>query len=148
MDYQRISVVVDTNVVMGGLINRAKSSGRLIELWRAGEIEVVVSPQIKNEYLDIMSKMRFGRPDAVRRRTQALDQLLRSDNCRTVNPIVRFDSVPEDKSDNKFLECAVTAGATYIVTQDRHLLELGEFAGIKILRASDFFKRLQSPTIH
>lgn len=143
MKIDRMVLVLDTNVVMGGLINQAKSSGRLMELWMKGEVEVVVSPDIKGEYLDIMSKMRFGPADAAKRRENALHQLLDGIHCRTVHPTVRLDLIPEDASDNKFLECAITGEATCVVTQDRHLLQLGEFQGIKILRASEFFQYIE-----
>lgn len=143
MKAERIALVLDTNVIMGGLIDQAKSSGRLMQLWMEGEVDVVVSPDIKGEYLDVMSKMRFGPADKVQKRENTLQQLLDGTHCRTVFPTVRLDLIPEDASDNKFLECAVTGQAACIITQDRHLLQLGEFQGIKILRASEFFRHIE-----
>jgi hypothetical protein len=36
------------------------------------------------------------------------------------------------------LECAIEGGAQYIVSGDKHLLELKEYRGIRIIRAGDF----------
>ncbi|MCL6557738.1 MAG: PIN domain-containing protein, partial [Firmicutes bacterium] len=53
-------VVVDTNVLMGGLINPVKASGRVVNLWLEGKLEVLVSPEVREEYLHTFSRMRFG----------------------------------------------------------------------------------------
>ncbi len=48
-------------------------------------------------------------------------------------------AIAADPDDDKVLECAVTVGATHIVTGDRrHLVPLGNFQGIPILTAADF----------
>ena len=43
-----------------------------------------------------------------------------------------------DPDDDRILECAVTAGSDYILSYDKDLLRLKEYAGIKIVTASDF----------
>ena len=43
-----------------------------------------------------------------------------------------------DPKDNKFLELAVSAKASCIITGDKDLLELHPFRGIPILNAADF----------
>lgn len=50
--------------------------------------------------------------------------------------------VEADPSDNKFLEAAVTGRADYIVSGDKHLLDLKEFQGIAILTPHVFLERL------
>ncbi|HEX5154027.1 MAG TPA: putative toxin-antitoxin system toxin component, PIN family [Parafilimonas sp.] len=47
-----------------------------------------------------------------------------------------------DPKDNKFLELAVTANASCIITGDKDLLELNPFRGILILNAADFLNKL------
>src|ERR1051326_7832961 len=54
--------------------------------------------------------------------------------------------ITSDPDDNKVLECAVIGGASHIITGDRrHLLPLGTFQGIRILRAADFLAELRVP---
>jgi hypothetical protein len=48
--------------------------------------------------------------------------------------------IENDSHENKFLECALAAGAKYIVSGDRHLLNLKTFKGIRILPPTDFLK--------
>jgi predicted nucleic acid-binding protein len=50
--------------------------------------------------------------------------------------------VPDDADDNRVLECAVEAASAFIVPGDGDLLRLGGYAGIRILRATDFLRML------
>ena len=45
-----------------------------------------------------------------------------------------INAVKEDPDDNKILECAMDSGSQYILTYDKHLLNLKEYKGIKIIR--------------
>jgi len=49
--------------------------------------------------------------------------------------------VVADPDDDVFLHCAVTAGAACIVSGDRHLLELENYAGIPVATARGFLAR-------
>ena len=48
--------------------------------------------------------------------------------------------VRDDPDDNKFIECAVECRANYIISGDRHLLNLKEYEGIKLIKSSEFLK--------
>jgi putative PIN family toxin of toxin-antitoxin system len=48
--------------------------------------------------------------------------------------------IHEDPSDDIVLACAVTAGAHIIITGDRHLLDLGSYKGVRIMKVSDYVK--------
>ena len=45
-----------------------------------------------------------------------------------------INAVKEDPDDNKILECAMDSGSQYILTYDKHLLNLKEYQGIKIIK--------------
>jgi uncharacterized protein len=57
---------------------------------------------------------------------------------------VQLDVIKEDAPDNRILECAVGAGADFIVTGDKDLLRLGSYDSIKILNVSDFLDTVRS----
>jgi len=46
--------------------------------------------------------------------------------------------VVDDPDDNKIIECALAGGSEYIITNDKELLRIGEYEGIRILRTADF----------
>jgi putative PIN family toxin of toxin-antitoxin system len=58
-----------------------------------------------------------------------------------VRPTERL-SVVSDESDNRVIECAVAGGADTIVSGDRHLLELGEYAGIRVVSVAQVVEGL------
>jgi len=48
-------------------------------------------------------------------------------NTERVSPSFHFNLITTDPDDNKFVDCAITAGATYIVSNDRHFDELKNY---------------------
>jgi len=52
-------------------------------------------------------------------------------------------AIQEDPTDNQLLACAKDATAQFIVSGDRHLLQLGEYENIKILTATSFLEKHQ-----
>ena len=46
--------------------------------------------------------------------------------------------IKDDPTANKYLACALEGEAQYIVSGDRHLLDVGQYQGIKILNAKAF----------
>ena len=57
-----------------------------------------------------------------------------------VVPNKKIEIVKDDPDDNKFIETALEGKAEYIVTQDKHLLKIKEFKGIKIITPEEFIK--------
>lgn len=57
-----------------------------------------------------------------------------------VQPTRRVSAIEDDPDDNHVLACAVTAGADFIVSGDRHLLDLRSFEGIPIRSAREFLE--------
>ena len=55
---------------------------------------------------------------------------LTSGNLVRVTPSFQFHVVTDDPDDNIFADCAITAGADYLITEDRHFARLGN-AGYK-----------------
>jgi uncharacterized protein len=55
-----------------------------------------------------------------------------------VIPKKQINNASRDKTDNKYLECGITADADYIISGDVHLLEIKEYKTIKIVTARDY----------
>ena len=53
------------------------------------------------------------------------------------------EEVCQDKDDVKFLECALSGRADFIVSGDKELVALKEFKGIRILNPAEFRKVLE-----
>ncbi|MDZ4655409.1 MAG: putative toxin-antitoxin system toxin component, PIN family [Coriobacteriia bacterium] len=123
-------VVLDTNV----FISAYGFGGKPAELLRAcivGEHVLVTSPAILAEVADKLYEVLGFDDEHVR---EALKQVVR------IGEVVRPDAelhVVADEPDNRVLECAVAGGADFIVSGDRHLLDLGEYEGIRVVRVAE-----------
>jgi predicted nucleic acid-binding protein len=53
-------------------------------------------------------------------------------------------AIRADPDDDWVLECAVIGQATHLVSGDKHLLALGKYQNIQIVRAADFLNLLQA----
>lgn len=128
-------VVADSNILISAFLRGGKPL-QLLELARAGQVELAVSDAILDETARVL-KTKFKVPDED---VQEFRQELLGFGKRVV-PTEALDAVPGDRTDNRMLECAVAGGSETIVTGDDDLLRLGEFRGIRIVRVADFLAR-------
>ena len=63
-----------------------------------------------------------------------------ANNSILVRPLKRIKIVKDDSDDDKFIEVAVEGDANFIVTQDKHLLKIKNYQGIKIITPEEFLK--------
>ena len=77
---------------------------------------------------------------------RATQAILVIENAATVTDTPRLAEVIEgDHAGNRVLECAVAAGADYLVTGDRrHLLPIEEHQGTSIVNAPQFLSGLRA----
>jgi uncharacterized protein len=127
-----VRVTADSNIYISAL-NFGGVPDKLLDLARAGEIQLSISGEILGEIIRVL-RDKFGWSEEAL--TIAKERI--ADFAEVVTPAQNIDAVKEDPTDNRILECAVTGASDYIVTGDQHLLKLGEFAGAKIVKASDF----------
>jgi len=111
-------VCIDTNVMLPVLSLR-NPWGRILDQWIEGRFQWAVSNEIMSEYEEII------RPRLGDRRWQDFLSLLDlgaelNGNLLRMQPDFRFGVVQADPDDNKFTDCAITANADWIVTQDKH----------------------------
>jgi putative PIN family toxin of toxin-antitoxin system len=120
-------IVVDTNILVASLFRGG--SGELVEHWLSGRLTLCLSREIYKEYANILCRFMFKK-DPVERIMRALDG---SAHCLYAVSPVRGTWVPEDPEDDKFVGCALSLGADFIVSSDGHLRKLGRVEGIGIV---------------
>ncbi len=117
-----MTVCIDTNVVLGMFgrngpwlpIRQALIDGRLI--W-------AVTTEILLEYEEVAAREMGS--TAAAQLIRFIDLLAQTrSNLRQISPTFRFQLITADPDDNKFSDCAITANADYIVTEDRHFAPL------------------------
>ena len=129
-----MKIVLDTNclvnVIMPGSFNND-----VWQAFRANKYVLCVSNEILLEYHEILAK-RYNEIIA----NTVLKELIETPNVMRINPTYHFNLITADPDDNKFVDCAVIAGATYIVSNDHHFSELEnyDFPKVDVRSLSEF----------
>ena len=77
---------------------------------------------------------------------EVIEAILSMPNTERVSPSFHFNLITTDPDDNKFVDCAITAGATYIVSNDRHFSELQryDFPKVDVRTLAEFLNIVRS----
>lgn len=112
-----MKVVLDTNVLVSGLMFSANPPGRILDLMRAGELQLVVDDRIVAEYTEVLARPSFTRYFTAEDRERILN-LIRFEAL----PVVcsrRFADLP-DPDDACFAEAALAAAVPLVTGNLRH----------------------------
>lgn len=129
--------VLDTNVFISAYGFGGKPANVLREAI-AGLFVLVTSPAILTEVADKLYEVLGFDDEHVR---EVVSQLARI--AEIVRPEVRL-AVLADEPANRVLECATEGAADVIVSGDHHLLDLGTYDGVRIVRVAEFAEGLRA----
>jgi len=113
-------IVLDTNVLVSGMINPNGPTGRIVDLIREGRVERVVDDRILAEYADVLNRPKFKpyfHASDVRDILLFLEQ-----NAHYVVSTMQVTEMP-DPDDTPFLEVALTAVTPLITGNISHFPE-------------------------
>jgi putative PIN family toxin of toxin-antitoxin system len=128
-----VKVVLDTNVVVSAYLAPRGPAGAILRLAEEQRFTLAISSSLLEEYERVLN---YPHLQVLHRKTAAdLTQIVvrLAKLGERVTPVNRLIAVAADPDDDKFLACAIEAGARLIVSGDKHLLDLGSYEGIQIL---------------
>jgi putative PIN family toxin of toxin-antitoxin system len=128
-------VVVDTNVLLAGVLSQKSASGQIIQLWKGGELQFYVNQGILDEYFQVLG---LFVDDSTMRRWQIW--LTHPRNVSVVHTYLPKYSELRDPTDNPFLAAAVFAEVQYLISRDNDLLVLKTFQGVRIVTPEEFMR--------
>lgn len=133
----RERVVIDTNVLISGLLSQTPTPAQAVER-AVTKAQLVATRETLRELIEKLHSPKFdpyvrrGRRDALLERVAALVEII-----DVLQPI----RASRDAKDDKFLEAAVNGRADVIVTGDRDLLDLNPFRGAAIVTPAEYLAR-------
>lgn len=133
---RRKKIILDANLIIAAYWNKGSSSARIIRGCIEGLYQMYYTDRTKNEAFRILENIKAG--GRYKKKIQGLFE-------RATKPRRHLEAlylIKEDPHDDKYLEAALASGAGYIITSDKHLLRLGSFRRIKILKPSDFIRTM------
>jgi len=109
-----IRIVLDTNVVVSAMLSRLGNEAIVLRMVRSGVLQACVSLAVLEEYESVLRRPAFRLPKS------SIDELLLFLRVEaiTVSPQIAINASP-DEPDNRFLECAESAKAEFLVTGNK-----------------------------
>ena len=135
-----LKVVIDTNQFISSVINKHGPSANLLDAWRKYGFTLVLSDKILQEirrvffYPRISQKYHLNEDDI-----NAFLGFIEHEAV-ILSDLARKEIIKDDPEDNEILACALEAGADYIVSGDKHLLNLKHYQSIAIVTVQEFLK--------
>jgi putative PIN family toxin of toxin-antitoxin system len=131
----KIPIVVDTNVLISGYLWSGKPR-QTVKIVSVPPYEMLYCRESLIELVRILSE-KFN---------LTLDEIVKiiSDikhNGKNIRVVSNQFPISQDLSDNLFINLATDGRAKTIISGDSHLLKLGKFSGIEIIKVADFLKR-------
>lgn len=137
-------VVLDTNLFVSSVLVKRGLPAQAMQAWRERKFVLLVSPAIVAEIRHTLNY------DRIRRKYRITDEdiadliLLLQKNGLLVDGLAGTSGVIlDDPDDERILACAIDGRADFIVSGDRHLLDLESYADIPIITVRDFLARLE-----
>jgi putative PIN family toxin of toxin-antitoxin system len=129
-----MKIVLDTNCLLPAIFSNSPYYW-VWDLFCEGRFILCCSTDIFHEYEELLSD--FYSPEISE---SVIQTILNATNIEQVIPYYKWDLISADPEDNKFVDCALNAGADYIVTNDRHfnLLKTIAFPPIKVINIETF----------
>lgn len=133
-------VVLDTNIFVSGLFFGGTPRAVLDYI----PSQIIVPCFIPSTFEELQAVLARERFSTLRSRLSfSLEDflgLLKTYSDLFDEPKIIPNIIKEDPADDKFLACALSANASFIISGDRHLLKLKQFSGIPIMTAAQFKK--------
>lgn len=131
-----LKAVFDTNIYLSALITKGGKAEQAWLLAVEGEIDVYTSVPIMMELAGKLREKFHWEDSRIKAVVRHVTRI-----AEVVKPDIKLKILADDP-DNRILECAQYAGAEFIVTGDKHLLDLILFEGIKIMTLSEFVEMI------
>ena len=129
-------LVLDANVLISSILFKGELAC-IVDLWKEGKIRPVVSKETFDEFRTVLGYPKF-------RLTKGEIQAIIEEEVLPFFDVVEVASevgrVCRDPADDKFIACALSASAKFIVSGDNDLCDVGTYRTIKIIRAADLMK--------
>jgi len=129
-------VVLDTNILVSALLFKGELAA-IVDLWKKGKIIPVLSKETFAEFKAVLEYPKFSLT------VQEIKVIVEEEMLPYFEVIEVADNIRgicRDADDDKFIACAVSASADFIVTGDRDLLDMVKYKSIRIVSASVFLK--------
>lgn len=139
-----LRAIVDTNLLVGALARPDGSAARILDHWRAGDFEHVVSSATLREAELVVGARWVARIADAGARDALLAEL--RERSVMVDAPVLDELTLKDAGDRRLVEAAHAGGAGYLVTADREVLRMRGYGAVEFVTSGEFLRALSAHT--
>jgi len=140
-----IRAVIDTNVIVSSFLGDTGTPREIRRAWQHGLFKLCISQPLLEEVEGILRLSRIvKRVRAAEAEVEEFLELAIPSAACAIEPLVVKPVVPDDPDDDFIVATALATQADYIVSGDKHLLDLKEYQGIQIITPRQFLRVLSS----
>lgn len=125
-------VTFDTNILLSATLWDGSVAQKLLFNLIRQEIKIYSTAKILSEYQEVLRRDFDFSDEEV---SEIMEKVFAF--VTLVKPTMTINIVKEDPDDNVIIECALESNSKYIITYDKHLLNLKEYQGIRIIRPEE-----------
>ena len=130
-------IVVDTNIIVSGLIKPYSDAATILHLILTGRIKIAYDFRVLNEYEAILKRKKFNFPP------QKIESII----TQIKEEGIYIDAMPlkislPDSDDDPFLEIAISGKINFLLTGNKKHFPKKLCKDIKILSPSEFLREL------
>ena len=129
-----MKISVDTNFLISATQWDYSVSHKLLIRLIKENVEIFTTKNILEEFSEVLERdFKYNQIEIA----NILEKILAF--IKIVEPKGKIEIVEDDPDDNMIIECAVESFSDYIITYDKHLLNVKEYKGIKIIKPEEAF---------
>ncbi len=133
---KEVRVILDTNIMVSALLFKGRLS-KIVDLWKEGKIIPLLSRDTFNEFKAVLEYPKFSLT------VQEIKAIVEEEVLpffEIIEIAGKITKACRDSDDDKFIACADSGSADFIVSGDKDLLDIGKYKSIKIIDASELLK--------
>ena len=128
-----MKIVLDANVFISSFFWGGNPK-LIVERIVIGKDELFITKEILDEIEDVIRRPKFHTDnDRINYFISLIEEI-----GNKITPQILVKNGSRDRTDNKYIECGITANVDYIISGDIHLLELKKYESIKIVSAKNY----------
>ena len=134
-----MKVVLDTNVLVSGLLSPSGAPGEIIRMAVSGVIELIYDARVLWEYEEVLKRPKFGIPEET-----AEDIVLFVENFGHITAAAPLKRALPDRDDEPFLEIAVAGKADLLITGNLGHYPSASRHGTRVVSPADFIREYRA----
>jgi putative PIN family toxin of toxin-antitoxin system len=133
---EKTRVVLDTNIIISALLFRGSLS-EIIQWWKTNKLTPLISRETFDELTRTLSYPKFS----------LTEEEIKSIIAEEILPYFEITKIKKktkiecrDSDDAKFIQCAISGKAKFVISGDKDLCSMGSWGSIQIVSWADFLK--------